>query len=350
MAGFILGTKQAQSQVFTPDGVRLVVTHIATDPCFLLDIKSQDKNGYMSLKLGYGRAKHIKKPQLGEQKKAGIEAPLRFLREFRLDKYAADMEFVEDKGRRGVKIGEDTLYIGDAITPSEWFAAGDKVTVTGTSKGKGFQGGMKRHGFHGGPKTHGQSDRARAPGSIGTGTTPGRVVKGKKMAGRMGSDRVAQQGLEVVEATEHELIVKGVIPGATGWFVEVKTSDDSLSKVKKEEIVVEEKVDEVVEQVVEVQAPEEKQVEAPQDEKTEDVEVKESHSAEASRDEESDAKVEEPVAVASESTDVVEEPKDEDKVEVEAQEAAPQDVVKEDGKTEDTQADVKEEVIEEEKS
>lgn len=340
MAGFILGTKQAQSQVFTPDGVRLVVTHIATDPCYLLDIKSQDKNGYMSLKLGFGTAKHIKKPQLGEQKKAGIEAPLRFLREFRLDKYAADMEFVEDKGRRGVKIGEDTLYIGDAITPSEWFAAGDKVTVTGTSKGKGFQGGVKRHGFHGGPRTHGQSDRERAPGSIGTGTTPGRVVKGKKMAGRMGSDRVALQGLEVVEATEHELIVKGVIPGATGWFVEVKTSDDSLSKVKKEEIVVEEKVDEVVEQVVEAEASEEKQVEAPQDGKTEDVEVKE----------ESDVKVEEPVAAASETTEVVEESKEEEAVEVTAQDAESNDEVKVEESAGEVQEEPKEEVIEEKKS
>ena len=119
-----------------------------------------------SLQLGFGTKKSVKKPQLGHGKKAGIEQPIRWFREVEKNK---------------------DLQLGTEIKLDQVFSIGDAIKVEGISKGKGFQGGVRRWGFHGGPKTHGQSDRHRAPGSIGSGTTPGRVYKGKKMAGHMGN-------------------------------------------------------------------------------------------------------------------------------------------------------------------
>lgn len=221
MPGFILGTKSDQSQRFTEAGDRIPVTKVTTTPCYLIAIKSHDVDGYSALKLGFGAVKNIKKPVAGELKKAGIEAPLHFLKEMRIEKHGA-IEIVEQDGKKALKIGETVVFPGQEIKASQIFQKGDLIDVTGTSKGKGFQGVVRRHGFHGGPKTHGQSDRHRAPGSIGTGTTPGRVVKGKKMAGRMGSDRVSVKNLEVVEATETHLMIKGIVPGAKQGLLEIR--------------------------------------------------------------------------------------------------------------------------------
>src|SRR5690606_18830189 len=116
---------------------------------------------------------------------------------------------------------EESLKPGTEVKPALFFQKGDEVKVTGTSKGKGFQGVVKRHGFAGGPRTHGQSDRERAPGSIGQTTTPGRVYKGKRMAGRMGGDTVTVRGLRVTEVTEEGIYVTGVIPGSKGSLVQI---------------------------------------------------------------------------------------------------------------------------------
>ncbi len=138
------------------------------------------------------------------------------------------------------------LSPGQEIKLDQVFSIGDAVKVTGVSKGKGFQGGMKRHGFHGGPRTHGQSDRERAPGSIGSGTTPGRVYKGKRMAGHMGSDSVTTRNLEVVgmDKINNLIFIKGAIPGATGGLVSVT----KLGRIKGYTPPPEEKIEEETEE------------------------------------------------------------------------------------------------------
>ncbi|MEX1052739.1 MAG: 50S ribosomal protein L3 [Patescibacteria group bacterium] len=221
MSGFILGEKSVATQVFKEDGTRWPVTFVKTNPCFIVGIKTKDKDGYFSVKLGFKETKNIKNPVLGELKKAGIKTPLRFLKEIRLE-YTKDITAIEEDKKSGLQIGEKKLYIGDLVNPMEVFKKGDKVDVSGQSKGKGFQGVVKRHGFKGGPKTHGQSDRWRAPGSIGQSTTPGRVYKGKKMAGRMGMDRVTVRNLEIHDITEDGLYIKGLVPGAISTLLEVR--------------------------------------------------------------------------------------------------------------------------------
>ena len=197
MINAILGIKKAQSQTFTPDGKRIPVTEITAGPCWIT--KVEDMPTYTSIQLGFGNTRHISKAEEGHTKKAGLTDKLRFLRSFRV-------------GNLG-DLGDVSL--GAEIKVGDVFAVGDKVRVVGTSKGKGFAGGVKRHGFSGGPKTHGQSDRHRAPGSIGSGTTPGRVYRGKRMAGRMGSERVTVRGLRVVSINPdtNTLTVKGLVPG-----------------------------------------------------------------------------------------------------------------------------------------
>jgi large subunit ribosomal protein L3 len=158
-----------------------------------VQVKTSETDGYTAAKLGFGAAKKLKSVLKGQSKGLG---EFKFLREFR-------METAE-----GVKVG-DKLDVS-------LFKPGDKVTVTGISKGRGFAGGVKRYHFHGGPKTHGQSDRNRAPGSIGSTTTPGRVYKGTRMAGHMGDDRVTVRNMEVLKADVEKnlLLVKGPVPGA----------------------------------------------------------------------------------------------------------------------------------------
>lgn len=196
MIGTLLGIKKEMTSVYDSRGRRVGATVVQISPNLVTQIKTTDsKDGYNAVQLGYGTKKSVRKPQLGIGKKLAASQPIRWFREVRED-------------------GHD-LKPGLEIKLDQVFSIGDSVKVTGISKGKGFQGGVRRHGFHGGPKTHGQSDRLRAPGAIGSGTTPGRVYKGKKMAGHMGSARVSTKNLEVVGLNKNDnlLVVKGAIPG-----------------------------------------------------------------------------------------------------------------------------------------
>ncbi len=192
----ILGRKIGMTRIFNEKGEIVPVTVIQAGPCYVTQVKRTETDGYEAIQVGFEEVhpSRLNKPQLGHLKKHDLPA-LRILREFR----------VEDASQ---------YEVGQVLTV-EMFEPGDLVDVTGTSKGRGFQGGVKRHGFGGGPKTHGQSDRWRAPGSIGAGTFPGRVLPGTRMAGRMGNRRVTVQNLEVVRVDpEHNLIlVKGAVPG-----------------------------------------------------------------------------------------------------------------------------------------
>lgn len=204
MIGAILGIKLEQSQTFNAEGKRIPVTKVQAGPCWVTAVKNTDN--YRSVQLGFGITKHIKKPLAGQLKKAGLDKKPRFLREFRLTDQNLE------------------LKPGEEITVAQVFQVGDSVTVTGTSKGKGFAGVVKRHGFAGGPRTHGQSDRERAPGSIGQTTTPGRVYKGKRMAGRMGNEQITVKGLTVVGIDQDRgiLTVKGLVPGAKNGLLVIR--------------------------------------------------------------------------------------------------------------------------------
>lgn len=260
------------SQVFTDKGIRIPTTSVHTRPCYVVGIRTKDADGYWAIQLGFGQAKSIKKPQQIKLNKAGIKTPLRFLREIRLDgpNQKLPLNTVEGK-KKGIKVGEVEFYVGDEVDASKFFAKGDIVEVTGTSKGKGFQGVVKRHGFAGGPRTHGQSDRERAPGSIGMTTTPGRVFKGKRMAGRMGSETVTIKNLEVVHVTTDGVVLKGLIPGSTGGLLMIRSSQElpameSEEKVETEAASVDEKQAEVKEEKAEIEdknEPETQDQEAP---------------------------------------------------------------------------------------
>jgi large subunit ribosomal protein L3 len=219
MNGFILGIKGEMEQTFNEKGKRIPTTLIHTKPCFLVDIITMH-DAIHSVRLGFMAVKNTKKPEAGQLKKAGIETPLRFLKEVKIDK--ADFEIVEKEGRKGIKKGEMELYVGDEVKPSLIFKEGELVQVTGISKGKGFAGVVKRHKFAGGPRTHGQSDRERAPGSIGSSTTPGRVMKGKRMAGRMGGETVTVKNLTVHKSLDDSIILKGLIPGSKNSLVTIR--------------------------------------------------------------------------------------------------------------------------------
>jgi large subunit ribosomal protein L3 len=202
----ILGTKLVQTQTFTDEGRRIPVTTIQAGPCWVTHIDSG--SGYTNVQLAFGNRKNITKAIAGHMKKAGVDTHPRFLRSVRL-------KDSEDLGE---------LKVGSQVGAADVFAAGDAIRVTGTSKGKGFAGVVKRHHFAGGPRTHGQSDRERAPGSIGQTTTPGRVYRGKRMAGRMGSDRVTVRGLRVVavDPASNVLTVKGLVPGGVNGLLIVE--------------------------------------------------------------------------------------------------------------------------------
>jgi len=204
MLNAILGLKKKQTQTFTEDGMRHSVTHIEAGPCWITQIDKTDK--YMNVQLGFMTKREITKAQVGHIKKAGLTQKLRFLRSIRVDELPEDWT------------------VGKEVNISDVFSVGDIIRVTGISKGKGFAGVVKRHGFAGGPKTHGQSDKERAPGSIGATTTPGRVFKGKRMAGRMGSDTVTVKGLFVVSIDQehHTIVVSGLVPGPKDSLVTVK--------------------------------------------------------------------------------------------------------------------------------
>ena len=189
------------TQIFDERGEMIPVTLVEAGPCYITQVKTEEKDGYTALQLGFGETKRLNKPQRGHLKEL---PPLRYLREVRV------------KDVRGYQAGQKF--------DASLFSVGDLVDVTGISKGKGFAGVMKRHGFRGGPATHGQSDRARAPGSIGGTTTPGRVFKGMRMAGRMGNERVTIQNLKVVlvDPGRNLLGVRGSLPGNRGGLVMVR--------------------------------------------------------------------------------------------------------------------------------
>ncbi len=197
----LLGTKMSQTQAFTEDGMRIPVTAIAVGPNWITQIDEMPT--YKNIQLGFGVTKNLSKAEEGHLKKAGLTQKLRFLHSFRVTEIS------------------ETDKVGAEVTVGSVFAAGDKIRVVGTSKGKGFAGVVKRHNFKGGPRTHGQSDRERAPGSIGQTTTPGRVYPGKRMAGRMGNDRVTVRGLKVVsvDTEKNILFVKGVVPGGVNGLL-----------------------------------------------------------------------------------------------------------------------------------
>lgn len=205
MAGLI-GKKIGSTQIYQSDGKVQSVTVVKLGPCIVVEKRTKEKNGYESLVLGFENIKESKlnKPVLGQFKKRNV-IPLRYLKEIKFD-----------------NINE--YNIGDEIKIENIFKEGDIVKVTGTSKGKGFQGVVKRHGFGGvGGTTHGQSDRVRAPGSIGASSFPSRVFKGQRMAGRMGGDRVTVKNLKVVKIIKEQNIVllSGPIPGSNNSLVKV---------------------------------------------------------------------------------------------------------------------------------
>jgi large subunit ribosomal protein L3 len=220
MINTILGSKGKNSQTFV-EGFRIPVTKVMAGPCVVTQIKNADRDGYTSIQLGFGtrRAKNTSKSLQGHLKTNVKENKYpRNLREVRIEK-------------------ESDLKVGDVVNASDIFKAGDVISVSAISKGKGFAGVMKKHGFHGGPKTHGQSDRARAPGSIGQTTTPGRVYKGKKMAGRMGSTQVTVKNLHIISVNNetNEVEISGQIPGTVGSLVTInKLRSGSLKDLEHE--------------------------------------------------------------------------------------------------------------------
>jgi large subunit ribosomal protein L3 len=207
MAG-LLGRKLGMTQVFDPeDGHVERVTVIEAGPCFVTAIRRADRDGYDAVQVGFGEAreKRIQKARLGHLKKAGV-GPLRHLCEFR--------------GEAG------ELEVGNPVGVDAVFEKGQKVKVSGRSKGKGFQGTIKRHNFHRGPVSHG-SHNVRGPGSIGASADPARTFKGMRGPGQMGNKRVTQRGLEVVDvrADDHLLLLRGSVPGPKNGIVEIRVEE-----------------------------------------------------------------------------------------------------------------------------
>ncbi len=201
----MLGRKLGTLQVFDDQGRLRGATAIEVGPCFVTQVKTEEKDGYVAVQLGFGEKRKLTKPAQGHIRAVG-GGKLRHLAEFAVDDVSAH------------KVGDEVR--------SDLFDSGQRVDVSALSKGRGFQGGVKRHGFSGGPKTHGQSDRHRAPGSIGAGTSPGRVFKGTRMAGHMGAEQVTVRNLEIVGRNDdrHVIFVAGSVPGPPGGLVRVRAS------------------------------------------------------------------------------------------------------------------------------
>jgi large subunit ribosomal protein L3 len=271
MLSGLLGRKVGMTQIFGANGTVIPVTVIEAGPCIVTQIKTTARDGYEAVQIGFeqARLKSATRPELGH---LGHSLPLLKAQRKRLqahqqqqrgkkstseaseegaqtettstenkkDKQIEKLLKVQQNRQRrpGPELGPfkvlrevelqegvtlENLELGSKFDAS-LFVVGESVDIVGTSKGKGFQGGVKRHGFRGGPKTHGQSDRTRAPGSIGSGTTPGRVLKGTRMAGRMGNARVTSKKLQVIQADPERnlLVVKGSVPGANGGLLMIK--------------------------------------------------------------------------------------------------------------------------------
>jgi large subunit ribosomal protein L3 len=203
----IVGKKIGMTRVFNQEGQAIAVTVIEAGPCPVVQVKTKEKEGYDAVQLGFGqkRKKLVTQPLLGHFAKAKVE-PQRILKEMRTEDAA--------KFKVGQKLGVDL------------FSVGEKVRVTGVSKGLGFQGGVRRHKFHGGPKTHGQSDRLRSPGSIGGSSYPSRVFKGQRMPGRMGGDKLTVRNLVVVGVDPEKslLLIRGAVPGKRNSYLTIRKS------------------------------------------------------------------------------------------------------------------------------
>ena len=213
----LLGKKLGMTQIFDDRGEVIPVTVIEAGPCYITQKKTLENDGYTAVQLGFEEVKpaRINKPELGHLAKSHVPS-LRYLREFRVEDHS-------------------DLSEGQKLDASV-FEVGDLVDVIGVSKGKGFAGVVKRHHFSGGPRTHGQSDRLRAPGAIGAGSTPGRIIKGLRMAGRMGNDRVTVQNLEIalVDPERNLLAVKGAVPGARDGLLIIRLArKTSVSKKRR---------------------------------------------------------------------------------------------------------------------
>jgi large subunit ribosomal protein L3 len=200
----LLGRKVGMTQIFDASGAVVPVTLIEAGPCYVTQVRTKESDGYSAVQMGFQetKPKRLTGGQLGHLQRSKAP-PLRFLREFR--------------------VKEPGVQEGDVVNVSS-FSVGDHVDIVGTSKGKGFQGGVKRYHFKGGPKTHGASDRTRAPGSRSSTTTPGRVYKGARGPGHMGNDRVTQPNLVVVliDPERNLLGVRGAIPGSKGGLVMIR--------------------------------------------------------------------------------------------------------------------------------
>jgi large subunit ribosomal protein L3 len=204
----IIGKKLGMSQIFEQNGDLIPVSIVEAGPCRVIQVKTPDKDGYAAVQLGFQpkTAKHTTKPEAGHFKATNSE-PYRYLTEIRDFK-------------------DDSTKVGEMVTVA-LFNVGQRVKVSGISKGKGFQGVVRRHGFKGGPKTHGESDRLRAPGSIGASAYPSRVIKGMKMGGRMGGDNHTVSGLTIIkiDPDNNLLYIKGAIPGARNGLVTIRRQE-----------------------------------------------------------------------------------------------------------------------------
>ena len=201
MLSGLLGRKIGMTHLFGAEAQVVPVTVLEVGPCVVTQVRTAAREKYDAVQIGFGTAKQLNQPARGHLKPSG--AQIKHLREFQADDTSA-------------------FHVGQTLKVTQ-FQEGDLVDVTSTTKGRGFQGVMKRHGFAGGPKSHGQKDRNRAPGSIGAGTYPGRVVKGKRMPGHMGNRRVTARKLRVekVDAERNLLMVRGAVPGARSTLVAV---------------------------------------------------------------------------------------------------------------------------------
>jgi large subunit ribosomal protein L3 len=263
----LLGRKLGMLQLFDKKGRLRGATVIETGPCLVTQVRTEVKDGYSAVQLGFGAKKRLNKPERGHLKRLG---DLRHLREFNVD-------------------GAGEHKVGDRLG-AELFQEGDRVDVTATSKGRGFAGVVKRHHFAGGPKTHGQSDRHRAPGAIGAGNTPGRTFKGMRMAGHMGAAQVTVRNLEVLQTNSARglIIVGGAVPGPREGLVKIRLAKETLAAVKSgKRKIVEPEVEEEATPIAEAEAPVAPEEEAPVAEAEAPVAPEEAPAAEATNEEES---------------------------------------------------------------
>jgi large subunit ribosomal protein L3 len=198
----LLGRKIGMTTYYHDDGTAESVTAVEVGPCVVTQVKTEARDGYEAVQIGFGTARKLSSPDAGHQSRAG-------------GKFAHLQEF---------SVGDLAEFEVGQELKADVFEVGESIKVIGTSKGKGFSGVVRRWGFHGGPKTHGQSDRHRSPGSIGAGTSPGRVWPGTKMAGHQGVDRITVKGLRVVAADvdNNVVLVRGSIPGAKNGIVRIE--------------------------------------------------------------------------------------------------------------------------------